>query len=195
MLLRTSIRFCIHHKSLKNATSNHTLCLVQYTAAAKSSTLDSVAKSLSSLHQVLKSDAKLSPILHAPTLTDSDKSAIVAELEKHTGGADKSGTMKNFLQTLAENNRLGLLEGVCDKFQQLMGALRGEVELVITSASKLDERMVRRLEQAVGKSEYSQGKKIKVVTKVCCLILSFSQHSQSGREPLPIVHDVLLRSF
>jgi F-type H+-transporting ATPase subunit O len=74
--------------------------------------------------------------------------------------------MKNFLQTLAENNRLGLLEGVCEKFQQLMGAHRGEMELVITSASKLDERMVRRVEQAVAKSEYSQGKKIKVVTKV-----------------------------
>ncbi|KAL9626973.1 MAG: hypothetical protein Q9164_007741, partial [Protoblastenia rupestris] len=81
-----------------------------YTAAAKSSTLDSVAKSLTSLHQVLKSDPKLSPILHAPTLTESDKSAIVAELEKHTSGGDKQGTMKNFLQTLAENNRLGLLE-------------------------------------------------------------------------------------
>jgi hypothetical protein len=28
--------------------------------------------------------------------------------------------------------------------------------------------MVRRVEAAVAKSEYSQGKKIKVVTKVCC---------------------------
>jgi F-type H+-transporting ATPase subunit O len=65
---------------------------------------------------------------------------------------------------------LGLLEGICEKFGQLMGAARGEMELVITSASKLDERMVRRLEQAVSKSEYSQGKKIKVVTKVCLSI-------------------------
>lgn len=74
--------------------------------------------------------------------------------------------MKNFLQTLAEHNRLGLLEGVCEKFQQLMGAYRGEMELVITSAQKLEDRVVRRLEQAVGKSEYSHGKKMKVVTKV-----------------------------
>lgn len=75
--------------------------------------------------------------------------------------------MKNFLQTLAENNRLGLLEGVCVKFGELMGAYRGEMELVITSAQRLEERTVRRLETAIGKSEYSQGKKIKVVTKVC----------------------------
>ena len=63
-----------------------------------------------------------------------DKSQIVAELEKHTGGADKSGTVKNFLSTLAENNRLGLLEGVCEKYAELMSAAKGEIELRITSA-------------------------------------------------------------
>lgn len=68
-------------------------------------------------------------------LSDSDKSQIIAELEKHTGGADKTGTVKNFLQALGENNRLGLLEGVCEKFGTLMSAARGEVELVVTSAS------------------------------------------------------------
>jgi F-type H+-transporting ATPase subunit O len=77
----------------------------------------------------------LSTILGAPTLSDSDKSQIVAELEKHTGGADKSGTVKNLLAALAENNRLGLLEGVADKFATLIGAARGEVELTITSAT------------------------------------------------------------
>ena len=55
-------------------------------------------------------------------------------LEKHTGGQDKSNTVKNFLATLAENNRLGLLEGVCEKFGTLMGAARGEIELIITTA-------------------------------------------------------------
>lgn len=42
--------------------------------------------------------------------------------------------MKNFLATLAENNRLGLLPGVCAKFAELMSAARGEVEMVVTSA-------------------------------------------------------------
>ena len=48
-------------------------------------------------------------------------------------GADKD-TVKNFLKTLADNNRLGILEGVCEKFGVLMSASRGEVELVVTSA-------------------------------------------------------------
>lgn len=83
----------------------------------------------------MKSDPKLPIILRAPTLTVMDKSQIVAELEKHTGGADKGGTVKNFLQTLAENNRLGILENVCENFEKLMSAHRGEIELIITSAA------------------------------------------------------------
>lgn len=73
-------------------------------------------------------------ILNAPDLSASDKAQIVAELEKHTGGTDKSGIVKNLMSALAENNRLGILEGVCEKFDTLMSAYRGEMELTVTSA-------------------------------------------------------------
>lgn len=66
-------------------------------------------------------------------LTVADKKSIVEELAK-VAGADKAGILKNFLETLAENNRLGALEGVCEKFATLMGAHRGEIDLNITSA-------------------------------------------------------------
>lgn len=97
-----------------------------------------MAKALSSLNDVYHKDPKLATIMMAPTLSAEDKSAIVAELQKHTGGADKADTVKNFLDTLAENNRLSLLKGVCEKFGELMGAARGEVELTVTSASVCD---------------------------------------------------------
>lgn len=114
----------------------------QYTAAAKQGALDPTARAISSLYQILKTDTKLPQILLAPMLSDTDKSQIIAELEKHTGGADKTGTVKNFLQALGENNRLGLLEGVCEKFGTLMSAARGEVELVVTSASVCLRKML-----------------------------------------------------
>lgn len=83
------------------------------------------------------------------------------------GVQDKNDTLKNFFQTLAENNRLGVLEGVAEKFGTLMSAARGEVELTITSAQPLDSKIVKQLETAVGKSQYvGQGKKLKVVPKV-----------------------------
>lgn len=88
---------------------------------------------MASLGQTLKADPKLVTILGAPTLSQADKQEIIKELHK-LAGADKGDILKNFLQTLAENNRLGSLEGVCEKFNTLMGAHRGEVELNITSA-------------------------------------------------------------
>ena len=35
---------------------------------------------------------------------------------------------------MAEHNRLGMLEGVCVKFAELVSAGRGEVEMVVVSA-------------------------------------------------------------
>jgi F-type H+-transporting ATPase subunit O len=107
--------------------------LLQYTAAAKTAALDPTARALDSLGRLLKRDAKLPRILSAPSLTVEDKKAIIVELQKHSGGGGE--VIKNFLNTLAENNRLGALEGVCDKFAELMSAHRGEVELVVTSAA------------------------------------------------------------
>ncbi|KAJ5569419.1 ATP synthase subunit 5 [Penicillium hispanicum] len=136
-----------------------------YTASSKSAALDQTAKAIASLGQTLKGDKKLTTILGAPTLTYADKKQIVEELQK-VAGADKADILKNFLETLAENNRLGALEGVCEKFATLMSAHRGEIELSIASAQELDAKTISRLEKAVAKSEYSQGKKLKVVTKV-----------------------------
>nr|OQO29055.1 ATP synthase subunit 5, mitochondrial [Rachicladosporium sp. CCFEE 5018] len=138
-----------------------------YTAAAKSSALDPVSKAMDSLAATFKRDPKLHTILTAPTLSVSDKKQIVAELHKSTGVTDKSKTLDNFLDTLAENNRLNVLDGVAEKFGLLMSASRGEVELTITSAAPLDQKVVRQLEAAISKSQYvGQGKKLKVVPKV-----------------------------
>jgi len=48
-----------------------------------------------------------------------------------------------------------------------MSAHRGEVELVITSAAPLEQKMLKQLETSVSKSAFvGQGKKLKVVPKV-----------------------------
>lgn len=108
---------------------------MQYTAAAKTNVLDPTAKSLETLSSLFKKDEKLAEVLRAPSLSVEDKKQIVQELEKHIGTPDKEGIVKNFLATLAENNRLSVLEGVAEKFGVLMGAHRGEIELVVTSAT------------------------------------------------------------
>ncbi|KAI8691312.1 ATP synthase subunit 5, mitochondrial [Fusarium sp. Ph1] len=136
-----------------------------YTAAVKTSSLDPTAAALSNLSALLEKDTKLAAILSAPTLTEADKKAIIEELAKKAGSGNE--TVKNFLETLAENNRLGLLPGVCDKFATIISAARGEVEVTVTSAQPLDKRTLNRLESAVSKSAYiNQGQKLKVTNSV-----------------------------
>ncbi|CDM37161.1 hypothetical protein DTO013E5_9472 [Penicillium roqueforti] len=139
-----------------------------YTASAKSAALDQTARAIANLGETLKGDKKLVGILSSPMLTDEDKKAIVEELFKVAGAdkADKAGVVKNFLQTLSEHNRFSSLEGVCEKFATLMGAYHGEIDLHITSAQELDAKTINRLEKAISKSQFSQGKKLKVITKV-----------------------------
>ncbi|KAM3419427.1 hypothetical protein BST61_g5354 [Cercospora zeina] len=138
-----------------------------YTAAAKNSSIDNVSKALESLNATFKKDPKLQALVTSPTLTVEDKKQIVAELQKTISIQDKTNTVSGFLNTLAENNRLSVLQGVTEKFAQLMSAARGEVELTITSAAPLDNKTVKQLETAVGKSQYvGASKKVKVVTKV-----------------------------
>jgi F-type H+-transporting ATPase subunit O len=154
----------------------------KYTAAVKSSSLEPTARALTSLGNLVAKDPKLTTILAAPTLSAKDKSDIIAELEKAAGA--NGATVKNFLATLAENNRLSLLRGVCDKFAELMSAAHGEVEMVVTSATvsqlivggtprhgvnadaslqQLDNKTLSRLETAVSISSYAgQGRKLKV---------------------------------
>ena len=90
---------------------------------------------MQNMHQIFKRDERLQRVVSVPTLSTNDKKQIVSELQKQVGGADKSDTVKNLLDTLAENNRLAILDGVCEKFATLIGAYRGEVECTITSAA------------------------------------------------------------
>jgi F-type H+-transporting ATPase subunit O len=136
-----------------------------YTAAAKTQSLDPTANALANLGALIEKDPKLATILSAPTLTVADKSAIVEELAKQAGGS--SATVKNFLDTLAENNRLGLLPGIVEKFGTIISAARGEIEVTVTSAQPLDRRTLNRLEAAVSKSSYIEaGQKLKVTNTV-----------------------------
>jgi F-type H+-transporting ATPase subunit O len=86
------------------------------------------------LNDLVTKDPKLTTILGTPNLSDADKSSIIGELQKAVG-ASSNATVKNFLSTLAEYNRLSNLKGICEKFAEIMSASRGEVEMVVTSAT------------------------------------------------------------
>ncbi|KAK9496111.1 OSCP/delta subunit of ATPase [Lipomyces doorenjongii] len=134
-----------------------------YTAAAKNSSLDATSKALTYLKTLLDKDADVSGILSNPALSASDKKIVVETLSKSVSVP----TVANLLAVLAENNRLGLLSEVIEKFGTLMSAYKGEVEATITSAAPLDSKILSRIESAISKSQFvGAGKKLKVSNKI-----------------------------
>ncbi|KAK9434435.1 OSCP/delta subunit of ATPase [Lipomyces doorenjongii] len=134
-----------------------------YTAAAKNSSLDATSKALTYLKTLLDKDADVSGILSNPALSASDKKVVVETLSKSVSVP----TVANLLAVLAENNRLGLLSEVIEKFGTLMSAYKGEVEATITSAAPLDSKILSRIESAISKSQFvGAGKKLKVSNKI-----------------------------
>ncbi|RKF72984.1 ATP synthase subunit 5, mitochondrial [Golovinomyces cichoracearum] len=138
-----------------------------YTAAVKNQTLDRTAKAINELKNLNQKDPKLSKILQAPSLSAGDKSAIIDELQKQIGDSGRGDTVRNFMKTLAEYNRLGLLQSVCEKFGQLISAARGEVEAIVISATPLDSKSLSRLENAISKSSFlGEGRKLRIKNTV-----------------------------
>ncbi|RKF81242.1 ATP synthase subunit 5, mitochondrial [Golovinomyces cichoracearum] len=147
-----------------------------YTAAIKNQTLDRTAKAINELKILHQKDPKLSKILQAPSLSAGDKSAIIDELQKRIGDSGRGDTVRNFMKTLAEYNRLGLLQSVCEKFGKLISAARGEVEATVISATEatnndinkpLDSKSLSRLETAVSKSSFiGEGRKLRIKNTV-----------------------------
>ncbi|KAK9240984.1 OSCP/delta subunit of ATPase [Lipomyces kononenkoae] len=134
-----------------------------YTAAAKDSTLDATSKGLTYLKTLIEKDSDIAGILSNPALSASDKKIVVDTLSKSVSAP----TVANLLSVLAENNRLGLLSEIIEKFGTLMSAHNGEVEATITSATPLDSKLLSRIESAVAKSQFvGAGKKLKVSNKV-----------------------------
>ena len=66
---------------------------------------------------------------------------------------------------MAENGRLGRLEGVAKAFATLMSAHRGEVQANVTTAKQLDNSQLKELESVL-QTFVKQGHKLQLKTKV-----------------------------
>lgn len=98
----------------------------------KNASLEKTEKQLSSLCSIINRDPKLSMVLNNPSLSFKDRSVIAEVLAKSLGN-DK--LIFNFLEIVAEKNRLNLIKDIVKKFSYLMSAKKGEIEVIVTSVS------------------------------------------------------------
>ncbi|CCH46261.1 ATP synthase subunit 5, mitochondrial [Wickerhamomyces ciferrii] len=136
-----------------------------YTAAAKSTSIESAAKSLDALKASIAKDSKVGEFLSNPALSSGDRATVVSALAQSSPSIDES--VSNLLKVLGENNRLNLLEPIFQQFKILTDAHNGVVEAVVTSSTKLDSKILKKIEASVQKSKFvGQGKTLRLKNDV-----------------------------
>lgn len=122
-----------------------------YTAAAKDKALPQTASAVGKLRDLLASDKKARIILTDPSLSSEDKKTVISTITESVGG-DK--VFKGFLETLAENNRMSLIDEVVENYFKLQNAGEGLVEATVTSVSPLDPSTLKKINTAIANSKY-----------------------------------------
>jgi len=145
-----------------------------YSAALAKSppVLTKVQTELNAIYNAIKDIPELKTFIHNPTLSGKDRSAGLVKLfSRIEGSGPKKETVsdltKNLFAILSENGRLGETTGVIEGFNELVARHKGELKVVVSSASPLPKDVLIRLEAALKMSQAGQqSKSLKVTNKV-----------------------------
>ncbi|GAA5851531.1 hypothetical protein JCM8547_001124 [Rhodosporidiobolus lusitaniae] len=133
-----------------------------FTAAAKQNALQQVESDLKAVKGV-SSDATVNEFLNNPVLSTADKQSGIEALLKKSSPKGASDLTKNLFTVLSENGRLYETDKVIANFLEIMSAHRGEVKIVVSSASPLEKDVQKRLEDALKASQAASGSKNVVI--------------------------------
>jgi F-type H+-transporting ATPase subunit delta len=92
-------------------------------------------------------DPRVAKLLTHPRVSPADLVGLIAEIAGNALDAQGS----NFLKTLAENRRLGLLPEIAAMYEQLRAEVENIADVQVTSAVPLDEAQRQRLTTALKK--------------------------------------------
>ena len=107
-----------------------------FSLAREESTLPQWSDALSRLTQVMASD-EAGSLVDNPRLTPAQVATLIAE-----AAGDLSPTQRNFVQLLAENERLSVLPEITEQFHQLRNQAEGTLDAVIETAYPLDDAQI-----------------------------------------------------
>ncbi|HJS91015.1 MAG TPA: F0F1 ATP synthase subunit delta [Steroidobacteraceae bacterium] len=89
-------------------------------------------------------DPRVGSLLGNPRVTPQELAALIIE-----AGPELDEEGRNFVRTLADNRRLGVLPEISALFDELKSEAEGIVEVTVTSAAPLDEAERKKLAQAL----------------------------------------------
>jgi len=158
-------------RNASNIAQKYSRAAYQAALAKSPATLTKVQGELTAISNTVKSNSELASFLKNPTLSHADRSAGLPAVYA-AAGKDVTDITKGLFEVLSENGRLGETEGVIEDFSSLVSKYRGELEVVVTSATPLAKDTLSKLESTLKQSQTAQqAKTVKVTNKVNANVL------------------------
>ncbi|KIK75072.1 hypothetical protein PAXRUDRAFT_509268 [Paxillus rubicundulus Ve08.2h10] len=145
-----------------------------YSAALAKSppVLSKVQTELNAICKSINETPHLKAFISNPTLSANERAVGLAAVYAKAEGASTrkepvSAITKNLFAILSENGRLGETQSVIEGFNALVAKYKGELEVVVTSATTLPKEAAAKLEAILKQSQAAQqAKTLKVINKV-----------------------------
>ncbi|KAH3673486.1 hypothetical protein WICMUC_003592 [Wickerhamomyces mucosus] len=135
-----------------------------FTAASKTTSIESASKSLINLQKTIELDPKIQNFLSNPALSSEDRSNVVKILSNFE---KLDSSVSNLLKVLGENNRLNLLPLIFKNFKILNDSYNGIVEAIVISSNKLDSKILKKIENSIIKSKFvGEGKTLNLKNEI-----------------------------
>lgn len=136
-----------------------------WTSAKKENALPSINESMKKLGAIFEKSPSIPTLLQDPSLTSIKRAEIVELISKEVNSNSK--IFKNFLNVLAENNRLGLISEAPQAFEELWKAAEGKVDVHVISAQELSKTQFDKLSSAIKNSNLlKNSKSINIIRKI-----------------------------
>jgi F-type H+-transporting ATPase subunit O len=148
-------------------------------------TLTKVQAELTAIAAAVKDQPAVGAFISNPTLSGKDRQSGLETLYTTAGGPKKeavSDVTKNLFALLADNGRLNETAGVIEGFNDMVAKHKGELTVIVTSATPLPKDVQTKLEAALKQSQAAQqAKSLKITNKVRSI--SMAAHAVSHRQP------------
>ncbi len=104
-----------------------------------------IGEDVAALREILANSSELTACLSNPFVPDDTKKAILAQI----GGDAFHAYTVNFLKLLIDRKRIMFLDGICDRYQDLLRKLTNTVLAQVTSAVPLTEQQCQTVRDRV----------------------------------------------
>ena len=108
-----------------------------YMASFKANTLDKVGKEVESLAELLRTSPELKSFVTEPGMPAKSRAAGLHSVLEKMGIT--TGVTKRFMDVVVENKRTADLEGMLNKFGEIVAQQKGQVKASVTTAKPLSK--------------------------------------------------------